>query len=481
MRSLSFSVVLTLGLISMSQSALAQGGTNTSGPIMWPNNPPVGIGTVGDGTPQNALQIHHDPARLSTLLAMIRLSDGSNDSLSNFGLLGLMPDILAIDTPFSSLSTGYDLILHEHENGDIIITNYTGTPLSHILGGAIRFATTGDTILRSSTSAGHHDLERMTIMDNGNIGIDLPPNDSGSMVGLDSAVDQLQIGGGIIPDTLETDPTPGLTIYGGNRFEGLPKIGGGLFPADWRYINFNNYIDHSDSSSNRFKRFAKMGSCGIAFSNRVFDEGGVIQLNAMPYSPLRGKNDFSRVTTLQVEGNTGLALWIMDTLGNHYHHLFDVFPPGDTNGGIRNTNGLSYFHTPLCITSDHGGDSLINFTGHPGLYPDIGPDSTWMLVVNGSELAKEIFVLDSTWADYVFDPGYKLPPITDVENYTKKNHHLPDIPSAKQIAKTGVPVGRTEAAITKQLEEMMLYIEQLNHKIEGLESEVKELKNGKEK
>ncbi len=104
-----------------------------------------------------------------------------------------------------------------------------------------------------------------------------------------------------------------------------------------------------------------------------------------------------------------------------------------------------------------------------------------MLVVNGPELAKEVFVLDSAWADYVFEPGYKLPSLAEVENFTKENHHLPDIPSAKQMAKTGVPVGRTEAAMTKQMEEMMLYIEQLNHKIDGLESEVQELKDQKER
>lgn len=108
-------------------------------------------------------------------------------------------------------------------------------------------------------------------------------------------------------------------------------------------------------------------------------------------------------------------------------------------------------------------------------------DSTWMLVVNGPVLAKEIFVLDSAWADYVFDPGYKLPPLAEVENFTKENHHLPDIPSAKQMAKTGVPVGRTEAAITKQLEEAMLYITQLSHKIDTLEAKVEELKNKKER
>ncbi len=463
MRSWSISGVATLGLISMGGHALAQ--TNT---FPWPMNPPVGIGTTN---PKNALHLNFSSSGHNDT-AIIRLSNDTTSTV--FGILGLMPSSYPY---YSSISTGEDLILHEQSQGDLILTNFQSYSLSHPYG-AIRMATTPSPALLPTPAPSAHDFERFTILPNGNVGIDLPPNASG----LDSAVDQLQLGGGVLPDTLETDPTPGLTFYGGNRFEGMNEAdSGGLFPADWRYINFNSYINHTDSSSSRFKRMARMGSCGISFTNRIFSESGDLELHAWPYSPTRGTNDFSQSTTLQLNGSTGLALWIMDTLGNHYHHLFDVEPPGDTTGGIRNTNGLSYFHTPLCITSDHGGVAQINFTNLPGMYPDIGDDTTWMLVVNGSGLMKELFILDSTWADYVFDPDYKLKPLAEVQNYIEANHHLPDIPSAKQMAKTGVPVGRTEAAITKQMEEMMLYIEQLNHKIEGLESEVKELKDGKEK
>jgi hypothetical protein len=185
---------------------------------------------------------------------------------------------------------------------------------------------------------------------------------------------------------------------------------------------------------------------------------------------------------LNLTGQFGLQMWFMDTTANPYHHLFDAYVPNVLPYGVsRNTSGLFYHHTPVYIGIDTPGKPLPDFTNFANVRPDIGDGLTWMLAVNGAALAKEFYVLDSAWADYVFDPGYKLRPIAEVENFTKENHHLPDIPSAKQMAKTGVPVCRTEEAITKQMEEMMLYIEQLNHKIEGLESEVKQLKDGKEK
>ena len=118
----------------------------------------------------------------------------------------------------------------------------------------------------------------------------------------------------------------------------------------------------------------------------------------------------------------------------------------------------------------------MDFTNFAHVRPDIGDGLTWTLVVNGSELAKEVFVLDSVWADYVFDPNYKLMPLDDVQSFMKTNRHLPNIPPASTLAKTGVPIGRTEEQITKQLEEAMLYIGQLNDEVKALKKEVEELK-----
>jgi hypothetical protein len=469
MRHSCISIIVALVLFSNCERVFSQSNT-------FPINPPVGIGTQlsTPSGPLNALHIHFDPAHSDT--AILRLSEGTGTNSIDFGILGLMQESLGhTDNMFSSLSTGDDLILHQHQDGDIIITNYSVQPLSHGLGTAIRFATTGDTLARPTLLPDKHDLERLTIMGNGNVGIDLPP----SITGLDSAKDQLQLGGGSTIPIGELDPLPGLNFYGGNRFEGLPKIGGDFFPVDWRYIGFNYGTNHADSSSTRLFRQGRMSSSVIKFSD--FDSG-TVELDALPYASSRGLNNFSKATTLNLSGQFGLGLWFMDTTANPYHNLLNVYPPGVLPYGVtRNTNGLSFFHTPLCIGIDTPGNPLPDFTNFSGVHPAYGDGLTWMLVVNGAELAKEIFVLDSTWADYVFDPGYKLPPISEVENFTKENHHLPNIPSAKQMAKTGVPVGRTEEALTKQVEEEMLYIEQLNHKIEGLEADVNELKGGKEK
>ncbi len=344
--------------------------------------------------------------------------------------------------------------------GDIVITNRR-------IGRAIRFGTTYDSDAYPNADT---DQERLTIAANGNVGIDLPKD---SATGLMTPLDQVQIGGGIVPPSGSTFPTPGLTMYGGNPLENMPRPNGGLFPDDWRYLAFNGWVDHTDTSSSRFKRFQPMSSSRVAFAA---SNGGLLDLNCSPYDSTRGLNDFSHETTLELTGNGGLALWFMDTTANPYHHLFDICLPGQLPYGVtRNTSGLTFFHTPVCIGIDTPGHPLPDFTNLTGVYPDIGDGQTWDLVVNGPMLAKEIFVLDSSWADYVFNPGYKLMTIANFGKFMLREHHLPDIPDAK-IMQKGVPVGRTEAAITKQMEEMALYIVQLSKQNESLTKEVKQLK-----
>lgn len=367
------------------------------------------------------------------------------------------------DTDYSSLSRGDDLILNDHQDGDIIISNFTRRDVTHNLGGAIRFSTTGDTLKRSNPQPGHHDVERLTVMPDGNIGFALAPDSTG----LCTAMDQVQIGGGSM--LAGGSMLGGLYLYGGNRFEGMAKSsGGGVFPIDWRGIAFNHYEDHVSGIS---YRASPTDWSGIGFGN---GSGGLINLSCNPWHAGDALTSTYGGVTLALTGTNGLEFYSDDTLlgGLRYKHLFDCWRKGFTGGlGIRNDSGLFFHHTPVYI----GGNGDPNFTHLTSVNPAIGDGETWMLAVNGPVLGKEFYVsLD--WPDYVFDPEYKLPSLSEVEKFIKENHHLPDIPSANKIVETGVPLGRTEAAITKQMEEMMLYIEQLNHKIDSLESQVEDLK-----
>jgi len=108
------------------------------------------------------------------------------------------------------------------------------------------------------------------------------------------------------------------------------------------------------------------------------------------------------------------------------------------------------------------------------------------LAVNGPIKAKSLTLSQIGWPDYVFDSTYRLNSLKEVEDYIRRNNHLPGIPSAAAVEKDGFSVGEVQTALLKKIEELTLYniaqekkIEELNKKIEDIDDlhrEVMELK-----
>jgi hypothetical protein len=63
-----------------------------------------------------------------------------------------------------------------------------------------------------------------------------------------------------------------------------------------------------------------------------------------------------------------------------------------------------------------------------------------------------------------------LPALSQVKEYIDKNHHLPDMPSAKEVKDNGLNLGEMNAILTKKVEELTLYLIEQNKRIEQLEA-----------
>ncbi|MBC7641120.1 MAG: TMF family protein, partial [Flavobacterium sp.] len=81
------------------------------------------------------------------------------------------------------------------------------------------------------------------------------------------------------------------------------------------------------------------------------------------------------------------------------------------------------------------------------------------------------------WADYVFANDYKLQPLTEVEKFINKNKHLPNVPSASELEKEGLDLGKMQAKQMEKIEELTLYLIEMKKEIEILKSENKSLKS----
>ena len=109
--------------------------------------------------------------------------------------------------------------------------------------------------------------------------------------------------------------------------------------------------------------------------------------------------------------------------------------------------------TPLTITSVMTTDGA----GNIGINTD--PFSQYKLAVNGSTIATSMTVkLQSAWPDYVFKQEYQLPALSELKSYIDQYHHLPDMPSEREVSKDGINLGEMNKLLTKKVEELTLYL-----------------------
>jgi len=129
------------------------------------------------------------------------------------------------------------------------------------------------------------------------------------------------------------------------------------------------------------------------------------------------------------------------------------------------------------ILYTNSGKFLLNNTGAVGIGTGSTPiPATAKLAVNGKILATEVQVaLVANWADYVFNDDYNLKPLAEVEEFIKENKHLPDVPSSSQVEKTGVNLGEMDAILLKKVEELTLYMIQLQKENVELKEKVENL------
>jgi hypothetical protein len=118
---------------------------------------------------------------------------------------------------------------------------------------------------------------------------------------------------------------------------------------------------------------------------------------------------------------------------------------------------------------------VINSDGKVG----IGTDSpTELLSVNGNIKSKKVIVTQTGWADFVFADDYRLLPLAEVEKFIKQHRRLPDIPSQNEVDEKGIDVGEVQARLLQKIEELTLYVIELERKLSAQQEELENLKVG---
>lgn len=169
----------------------------------------------------------------------------------------------------------------------------------------------------------------------------------------------------------------------------------------------------------------------------------------------------------------------MFTIYNGTNDIFKIYGDGRTR--ITSANANNQMFTINDGTKDKFriyGDGR-TFIGEKQV-KSTHPHKDAILQVGGKIASMELILLDplTKWADDVFDENYTLPTIKDVEKYIHTHKHLQGIPVSKEVEENGLNVNEIIPQLLRKIEEQMLYIIELNKKIEHLEKELK--KNHKE-
>lgn len=85
--------------------------------------------------------------------------------------------------------------------------------------------------------------------------------------------------------------------------------------------------------------------------------------------------------------------------------------------------------------------------------------------------SREILVDDLPIPDYVFKPDYKLMTLKEVEQFVTKYHHLPNVKSELEFQEAGgVQLGEMNLKLLEKVEELTLYVIDLQKQIEELKN-----------
>jgi hypothetical protein len=203
------------------------------------------------------------------------------------------------------------------------------------------------------------------------------------------------------------------------------------------------------------------GFSGVLCAYGTSANGGAINALTMGFDGANGVIDMAGTTTLPA--GPGLLI--------NYYCGKDVYMCTGAGANTTQTGNVN-----ICNGPNSKGGVFLGITHIGPQILSTGPHIDAVLTVSGKMVVKSCYVTLDNWADYVFDSGYKLPKLVEVEKYYLKNKHLEEIPTEKEIKEKGVDVAEMNRLLLKKVEELTLYIVEQQKQIDNTQQGIKELK-----
>ena len=254
--------------------------------------------------------------------------------------------------------------------------------------------------------------------------------------------------------------------------------------------NDNTDFSGLTSTAFRFSRFAtslvdilRNGNVGIGTTTPV----GKLDISTGSSTTYNMSGQGSGIISFGNPGNISQPSIISKTTTDNASGLIlfagtsDISNVADMRFDVRKNDSNDF--TTLTTTAfrfTRAGITLVNIlrNGNFGI-GTANPGSK--LTVKGTIHATEVKVTADVPADYVFEkyylgqsslkPDYTMLTLSEVQKFTEENHHLPNVPSAKEIKENGLHLGEMSNILLQKIEELTLYSIEQQKTIEKLEKE----------
>jgi hypothetical protein len=147
--------------------------------------------------------------------------------------------------------------------------------------------------------------------------------------------------------------------------------------------------------------------------------------------------------------------------------------------GVNVTTGTggttASYTTPATVLSDNGAVFTCAVTNSAGTTISTNSTLSIELVtsrVTATRVTATELVTTPLWEipDYVFEKGYVLRTLPELEQYLATHKHLPEVPSAAEIKARGMNMGEMNVKLLKNLEELTLHMISLQKEMKAKDS-----------
>ena len=195
--------------------------------------------------------------------------------------------------------------------------------------------------------------------------------------------------------------------------------------------------------------------------------------NSYPVPASSGLEVFRRVSTGGADrvsliaqygeaDNSGMYVYVIDRTGGTEMSCveFALTPENNWLAPDAATSGFLGYH--------------LNQSGNPfnGKYSIFVPSGACYFGGTAKFVGNTTFLgtQTGTFPDYVFEEGYSLMPLDELQKFTRENRHLPGIPEAAEVRDQGFDLVTMIKGMLEKIEEQTLYIFGLHDRIARLEA-----------